>query len=123
MPLPSVCWIPDRVRHDDVEKSRVLDLSLVIPAHDCRDAEGRAKQDARAEAGIQSTRSPGHCPCHPFIGYRIESGMTTLIKAEYSTYLSSYQRMLVSSPLEAQVIAPAIRFLDAGSSPARRPGE
>ncbi|MBC8211769.1 MAG: hypothetical protein H8E21_11965 [Gammaproteobacteria bacterium] len=49
--------------------------------------------------------------------------MTTLIKAEYSTYLSSYQRMLVSSPLEAQVIAPAIRFLDAGSSPARRPGE
>ena len=31
---------------------------LVIPAHDCRDAEGRAKQDARAEAGIQN-RSRG----------------------------------------------------------------
>jgi len=37
--------MPDQVRHDDTY--------TVIPAHDCMDAGGRAKQEARAEAGIQ----------------------------------------------------------------------
>ena len=32
-------------------------LAFVIPVHDRRDSGGRAKQEARAEAGIQSSRS------------------------------------------------------------------
>jgi len=49
----SLLWTPDQVWSDDGSGCCFF---VVIPAHDCRDAGGRAKRDARAEAGIQIWR-------------------------------------------------------------------
>ena len=101
----SLGWTPDRVWSDEVlcllivfylyifnttalTRLTKLILNFVIPAHDCKDAGDRAKQDARAEAGIQSgtgCQSRGWYPEQVLIrltgatrwaGLQIESGVT-----------------------------------------------
>ncbi len=51
----------------------ILEISIVIPAHDCMDAGGRETQEAKAEAGIHLTA------WHDCNGCRIKSGMTMIL--------------------------------------------